>query len=574
MDAKSNKNTVLIVDDDQSFLRHAEDFLHVYAENLRVMTAFDGKQALQILESSEVEVVVTDLQMPEIDGFELLTLMSRDHSEISVIVLTGFGTPEIQKRLNQIGHFQYLEKPVEFNVLADKIIDMLKERSKTYVSGFTLANFLQLVELEQKTCTLLVKSKGRSGYLYIEKGELINAQCNDLEGEEAAIRIVGWEDPETEIQGICKTERKIHSALMQILLQATRFEDEKGDLIERGHELMDAVRMAEGHHTREAKQILTRLLKKQPRNHKGWLWYSRLADQMKTVEMALANAVKLAPEDAEIHAEILRVKQAKAHIGNGHFLRCPFCWVPLEGGIFQCTFCKAHLFIHKKLLNSPRGGNKKILADAVKRYSQVINREKNIKAHYYLSIAQLNLENWEDALSQLDKTVKLAPQKQFYTDQLKILLTHMAATGAASAQGLLSQEIIADKMSPSNEGLKRRKVLVVEDSSTTRKVIAITLNQNGFEIVEARDGLEALSKLNELKPDLILLDIILPKMDGYKILSIIKGNPELRDIPVIMLTSKDGIFNKVKGKVAGSAAYLTKPFDPQQLVETIEKHLY
>ena len=82
-----------------------------------------------------------------------------------------------------------------------------------------------------------------------------------------------------------------------------------------------------------------------------------------------------------------------------------------------------------------------------------------------------------------------------------------------------------------------------------------------------------MSKLNETRPDLILLDIILPKMDGYKILSIIKENPEFKQIPVIMLTSKDGIINKVKGKVAGSTAYLTKPFDPTQLVATIEKHL-
>jgi twitching motility two-component system response regulator PilG len=82
-----------------------------------------------------------------------------------------------------------------------------------------------------------------------------------------------------------------------------------------------------------------------------------------------------------------------------------------------------------------------------------------------------------------------------------------------------------------------------------------------------------LSRLNESKPDLILLDIILPKMDGYQILSIIRENPEFKNIPVIMLTSKDGIINKVKGRVAGSSAYLTKPFDPKQLVETIEKHI-
>ena len=149
----------------------------------------------------------------------------------------------------------------------------------------------------------------------------------------------------------------------------------------------------------------------------------------------------------------------------------------------------------------------------------------------------------------------------------------------ASSGALLSSELPAtandtDSTVMSLHDKIRRKILVVEDSSTIRKVISITLSQKGYEIIEAGDGLEALSRLNEIKPDLILLDIILPKMDGYQILSIIRDNPEFKNIPVIMLTSKDGIINKVKGKIAGSSAYLTKPFDPAQLVETIERHIY
>ena len=119
----------------------------------------------------------------------------------------------------------------------------------------------------------------------------------------------------------------------------------------------------------------------------------------------------------------------------------------------------------------------------------------------------------------------------------------------------------------------KKKILVVEDSPTTRKVVVLTLKQKGYSMIEAQDGLEALSKIDEERPDLVLLDIILPKMDGYKVLSIIKESPEFKDIPVIMLTSKDGFLNKAKGKFSGSNAYLTKPFDPEELIETIEKHL-
>ena len=87
------------------------------------------------------------------------------------------------------------------------------------------------------------------------------------------------------------------------------------------------------------------------------------------------------------------------------------------------------------------------------------------------------------------------------------------------------------------------------------------------------DGIEAVNHLNDTKPDLILLDIILPRMDGYKVLSIVRENPDLRNVPVIMLTSRDGLLNKVRGKMAGSTAYLTKPFEPKKLLETIQKYL-
>jgi twitching motility two-component system response regulator PilG len=112
---------------------------------------------------------------------------------------------------------------------------------------------------------------------------------------------------------------------------------------------------------------------------------------------------------------------------------------------------------------------------------------------------------------------------------------------------------------------------VIEDNPTTRKEIGLTLNQKGFAVIEAQDGMEALSKLGEEKPDLILLDIILPKMGVYKILSIIKENEEFKKTPVIMLTSKDGILNKVEGKLARSTAYLTKPFEPKDLTKIVEK---
>lgn len=118
-----------------------------------------------------------------------------------------------------------------------------------------------------------------------------------------------------------------------------------------------------------------------------------------------------------------------------------------------------------------------------------------------------------------------------------------------------------------------KKILVIEDSPTTRKVIKTNLQNNGFLVVESDDGVGALSKLALEQPDLVVLDVMLPKLDGYSILYMIRHNNELKDTPVIMLTSKAKLTDKVRGKLSSANAYLTKPFDPDNLISEVEKHV-
>ena len=118
-----------------------------------------------------------------------------------------------------------------------------------------------------------------------------------------------------------------------------------------------------------------------------------------------------------------------------------------------------------------------------------------------------------------------------------------------------------------------KKILVVEDSATVRKVIVKMLSQEGFRVMEAENGFEALAQLNETRPDLILLDIVMPGIDGYKLLRTVKKTKGMEDIPVIMLTSRDKLFDKVRGKMSGSDEYLTKPFKREILMEKINFHL-
>jgi twitching motility two-component system response regulator PilG len=116
------------------------------------------------------------------------------------------------------------------------------------------------------------------------------------------------------------------------------------------------------------------------------------------------------------------------------------------------------------------------------------------------------------------------------------------------------------------------RVLVIDDSNTIRRSAEIFLKQGGYEVVLAEDGFDALSKVNDTGPDLIFCDILMPRLDGYQTCAIIKRNPRFASVPVIMLSSKDGLFDKARGRMVGSQDYLTKPFTKDQLLTAVEQH--
>ena len=193
---------------------------------------------------------------------------------------------------------------------------------------------------------------------------------------------------------------------------------------------------------------------------------------------------------------------------------------------------------------------------------------RSLAALYGLALTAFNGRQYRETLLCLDKAAKIAPGRKVFADQLNLLLDHLARRSAAAAQAVARPAVAPQKAVQAGS----RLVLVVEDSATTRQVISITLGRHGFRVAEAADGLEALSRMSEERPGLILLDVVLPKMDGYQLLAIIKKNKEFKGIPVILLTSRDGFLNRVRGRLAGAAAYLTKPFDPDRMIAEIDKH--
>jgi DNA-binding response OmpR family regulator/predicted regulator of Ras-like GTPase activity (Roadblock/LC7/MglB family) len=221
--------SVLIVDDEEPFLRTVADGFRTNPWRIDLLTARNGREALLALGSRHIDLVLTDLKMPEVDGFELIAAMTRAFPDTPILVMTAFGTPEIEKRLRGHGLSQYLEKPLAFKVLADRVLSTLATSASGALKGITLASFLQIIQLDRKTCALRILSRDRAGILRFEKGELLDAATGNLTGDDAALEIVCWDDTQIEIHPHRQVaQRTVHQSLTEVLMEGIRRKDERG----------------------------------------------------------------------------------------------------------------------------------------------------------------------------------------------------------------------------------------------------------------------------------------------------------------------------------------------------------
>jgi twitching motility two-component system response regulator PilG len=155
-------------------------------------------------------------------------------------------------------------------------------------------------------------------------------------------------------------------------------------------------------------------------------------------------------------------------------------------------------------------------------------------------------------------------------DMLKGALSGGTVTGPIRSQGGGKQVSSAANAKSNLAGLK---ILVIDDSKTIRRTAETLLAKEGCEVFTAVDGFDALSKIADHRPDIIFVDIMMPRLDGYQTCSLIKHNKTFKDTPVIMLSSKDGLFDRARGRLVGSEQYLTKPFTKDELLGAIHSHV-
>lgn len=221
--------TVLIVDDSVMLINYLEESFQKYQDDFNLITANDGSEAIELLKTTPISLLITDLQMPRIDGLGLLAFATKYYPKVPCIVMSAHGTPKIIETIKK-DILQFIEKPFTAKELARTIMSVLnRDTPDGSLSGISVVTFLQMVEMEQKTCLCEVESPGNpKGFFYFQGGELFHAVCGELKGEKAAIKLINMDTPSINFRRPPKRKiaRAIKRRLTALILDATRIKDE------------------------------------------------------------------------------------------------------------------------------------------------------------------------------------------------------------------------------------------------------------------------------------------------------------------------------------------------------------
>jgi Response regulators consisting of a CheY-like receiver domain and a winged-helix DNA-binding domain len=242
-------------------------------------------------------------------------------------------------------------------------------------------------------------------------------------------------------------------------------------------------------------------------------------------------------------------------------LYCAYCDQPNENSAISCGTCFAILTVSDlDMIIGNSSADRTVIRAAVDRLEDERKQREFSEAELtVLGIGHLNLDDLQQGYNCLQEASKLNPNNVVLSSQVNALLIRL--------DDVRKHNESAEAMS------KGKSILVVDDSPTVRKLIAGKLEKSGHNVFCSADGVEALEMLAGLMPDLILLDINMPRMDGYQTCKSIRSNESTKDIPIVMISGKDGFFDKVRGRMAGTSGYITKPFGPETLMKTVETYL-
>lgn len=214
---------VLIVEDDRIHLKRLTTVLGKYRDKFEVIPAVDGQEAMDILKQGPVSLMVTDIQMPRVDGLVLLAHVSEYHPNLPCFVMTAYGTPQMKARLPK-DLIRFFNKPFDIEELAQAIIAVLeKDFSREALYGISLISFLQIIEMEKSSCIFEIESLDQArGMMHFKSGVLYDAECGDLKGEAAALELIPRKMATYRFKFFTKKHvtRQIQTALQDLIQKA------------------------------------------------------------------------------------------------------------------------------------------------------------------------------------------------------------------------------------------------------------------------------------------------------------------------------------------------------------------
>lgn len=221
---------VLIVDDEETLTWSMSKSLAKDKDKYEVIVANSGKEALNILKQNNIDLVISDIRMPDMNGLDLLVQIKKEYPKTKVIIMTAYGSSDVQKEANRRGSLYYIEKPFEINEIRKVIIDLIykKKGFQGRVVGLQLTDVIQMNCLGRLTTALTVTRDGEKGTIYLREGEIIHAECGDQKGTEAFFYILSW--PEGEFVsnvGVTPPLQTIYQSWEHLLIEAMRRNDER-----------------------------------------------------------------------------------------------------------------------------------------------------------------------------------------------------------------------------------------------------------------------------------------------------------------------------------------------------------
>lgn len=451
-------------------------------------------------------------------------------------------------------------------------------------------DFIERVKsMEQKklSADLTVSDENRQGVIQIRNGVIVSSHTGILHGNGALLTLslisrprissTPASDPVQKNVFISVSQLERFLASQKKPLSSSFYDEEKI--------LREALTLFFRFNYKAAVEKLVYILRSNRFYYPAWLWQSRILTRTDYISKALDEAYRWGNHDQDIWREARKIRPQITENAI-QIKRCFFCWSILKENSF-CHHCRTHLTITSKPLSSDIKHDDVQLA--LDHFSSAFESDKtNARIAFTLALGYFNLGQSQRALIYLRLATKLSPQTSLYEKSLTLLQNLTKAykkTIPQQSQSVQPTKLPATVRRPQASVNKEEltkypavstnsaSILVIEDSMTSRKVLSIIFARLGYTLIEAASGASAKEIILDQRPDLILLDVMLPDTNGHDLLVELRGIANLKDIPVIMLTGKHDAKDRMKGLQGGVNEYITKPFNPKKLTDLVQGYL-